>query len=637
MLPESAPLQVVAWIGTYLVHSTLLLTLAWALTRRSERLSLAAREGIWKLAVAGGFVTATLQIGLGLEPPLLHLALQREPAVAETETAPDATTDEPVATSQTSVPMLVPEIAPKLVSAPTAQRASRVAHERVHAVDRSTRPTRVEVEPVLFEAPEPAPPQVCSTSTASTCDLVASTEQSDAGATDEDAASTEDTSLPAYESASLAGMDALPASFSALLGASLNVASYLVAEHETALDAAPRASTVAVSSQPPTPTTLPAVQEISAAPLTPLAAIVPSEWSRAALLAWSLAGLVCALGLTLGMRRLRSDLLGRTELREGPVHDELAHLALRAGLRRRVRLYVAPRLAAPLSMGWLRPAVCVPPRALAELADDERRAMLAHEVAHLARRDPVWHLALSLCETACFFQPLNRLARRELGATFELSADAWAARATGERLALASCLARIAGWVVGGPCASEHRAWSAALTEGLDPRRLRSRLGQRIERLLDEGSLAEPPRRPGLELAVALGSIATLALFAPGAAAARSASSARPHPAPAALPAPVVPPTPAPSPDPIASSPTLRAATAALERLDDEMANLEIELEVLREELGSSHLSPRLQTLLSEVEQRLVSLGERRERIRHLLEPARRTPQREPGSGPSTP
>src|SRR4029453_17097024 len=64
MLPESAPLQVVAWIGTDLVHSTLLLTLAWALTRRSERLSLAAREGIWKLAVAGGFVTATLQIGL---------------------------------------------------------------------------------------------------------------------------------------------------------------------------------------------------------------------------------------------------------------------------------------------------------------------------------------------------------------------------------------------------------------------------------------------------------------------------------------------------------------------------------------------------------------------------------------------
>jgi hypothetical protein len=50
--------------------------------------------------------------------------------------------------------------------------------------------------------------------------------------------------------------------------------------------------------------------------------------------------------------------------------------------------------------------------------------------------------------------------------------------------------------------------------------------------LLDEGSLAEPPRRPGLELAVALGSIATLALFAPGAAAARSASPARPHPAP---------------------------------------------------------------------------------------------------------
>jgi hypothetical protein len=63
-------------------------------------------------------------------------------------------------------------------------------------------------------------------------------------------------------------------------------------------------------------------------------------------------------------------------------------------------------------------------------------------------------------------------------------------------------------------------------------------------------------------------------------------------------------PEPEPAADPIASSPALRAATAALERLDDEMANLEGELEVLREELGSAHLSPRLQALLSEVEQR---------------------------------
>jgi hypothetical protein len=322
MLPESAPLQVVAWIGTYLVHSTLLLTLAWALTRRSERLSLAAREGIWKLAVAGGFVTATLQIGLGLEPPLLHLALQREPAVAESETASDRSGRR----ARRDLARHRADLAPELAIAPTAQRAPRVANERVHAMDRSLRPSRAEVEPALFQAPEPAPPQACGTSSAPTCDLVSSTAQSDEGASDDDAASTEEASLPAYESASLASVDALPASFSALIGASLDVASFLVAEQETALDAAPPAITVAVGGASPSPRP---VGEASAAPLplAPLAAIVPSKWSRAALLAWSLAGLVCALGLTLGMRRLRSDLLGRRELREGPVHDELAHLA----------------------------------------------------------------------------------------------------------------------------------------------------------------------------------------------------------------------------------------------------------------------------------------------------------------------
>jgi hypothetical protein len=59
-----------------------------------------------------------------------------------------------------------------------------------------------------------------------------------------------------------------------------------------------------------------------------------------------------------------------------------------------VRSSVTPALAAPISFGILRAEVCVPERALTELAPDELRAMLAHELAHVVRRDPLW-LALA--------------------------------------------------------------------------------------------------------------------------------------------------------------------------------------------------------------------------------------------------
>ena len=38
--------------------------------------------------------------------------------------------------------------------------------------------------------------------------------------------------------------------------------------------------------------------------------------------------------------------------------------------------------------------------------------MLAHEIAHLVRRDPQWLVLARAIEMVFFFQPLNRLARR---------------------------------------------------------------------------------------------------------------------------------------------------------------------------------------------------------------------------------
>ena len=93
--------------------------------------------------------------------------------------------------------------------------------------------------------------------------------------------------------------------------------------------------------------------------------------------------------------------------------------------------------------------MCVPSAVLTALTRSQQEALLAHELAHLVRRDPAWFGLGYLIETLLFFQPLNRLARRQLAELAELACDDWAVRWTGARVALASCLAEVAGWVIG--------------------------------------------------------------------------------------------------------------------------------------------------------------------------------------------
>ncbi len=67
MVAESLAAGVLAWLGTYALHSTLLLAAAWALSAalsRSRRLAdslPSMREGLWRVALLAGIVTASVQ------------------------------------------------------------------------------------------------------------------------------------------------------------------------------------------------------------------------------------------------------------------------------------------------------------------------------------------------------------------------------------------------------------------------------------------------------------------------------------------------------------------------------------------------------------------------------------------------
>lgn len=68
-------LSVVAWLLTYLLHSTILLGGACVLCAFGVVRSNAARDTLWKVAFVGGLLTATVQLALRVEPYAGHALL----------------------------------------------------------------------------------------------------------------------------------------------------------------------------------------------------------------------------------------------------------------------------------------------------------------------------------------------------------------------------------------------------------------------------------------------------------------------------------------------------------------------------------------------------------------------------------
>src|SRR6266699_2581067 len=236
------------------------------------------------------------------------------------------------------------------------------------------------------------------------------------------------------------------------------------------------------------PARRPAGPSPSRAPSLPL--VVVLLWAAIAL-GWSLHYVARRLILV-------GRLADRRTVSDGPLAATLAELQRTAGYRRRVHLTMARTISSPVALGLSE--ICVPELAL-DLGSEQQRSMLAHELAHLARRDSLWLAGASLIERCFFFQPLNRLARRELETTAEYLSDEWAMRKTGSAVALAKCLATVAEWIQASPL--------GVPVAGLAERR--SLLVARIARLLDGRLPQSPASRRGWAVLATLGVAATVA------------------------------------------------------------------------------------------------------------------------------
>ena len=125
----------------------------------------------------------------------------------------------------------------------------------------------------------------------------------------------------------------------------------------------------------------------------------------------------------------------------------LAALAERAGLHRSVALLESALVRVPLVMGHVRPVILLPLGTVAGLSPGYLEAILAHELAHILRRDYLVNLLQTVAEVLFFYHPAVWFVANCVRTERENCCDdAATALVGGDPLRLARALTALAEW-----------------------------------------------------------------------------------------------------------------------------------------------------------------------------------------------
>ncbi len=195
----------------------------------------------------------------------------------------------------------------------------------------------------------------------------------------------------------------------------------------------------------------------------PFAVRVPDALIVALLLLWALGSALLSLRVlrqSRGVLRLRERLLRDGETPDDALLDTLRDLAREMGVRAPLTR-ILPGLAGPLVL----PGAILLPLWAEGLDPRQQRAMLAHELAHLRRRDPLWRPLQRLACVPLFFHPLAWLAVRRLESLAETLCDRAAAERSGGGRPLAECLAECLARAASSTHAPRSAGWALAMAE----------------------------------------------------------------------------------------------------------------------------------------------------------------------------
>ena len=124
--------------------------------------------------------------------------------------------------------------------------------------------------------------------------------------------------------------------------------------------------------------------------------------------------------------------------------DSVARLSSAIGLKSTRRVFVSSRIREAMVVGILRPMVLLPAAWIAEMPPEILEAVIAHELAHIRRRDLWATFFQRLVETLFFYHPAVWWISRRVSSEREKCCDELAVAATGQRVTYAKALEQAA-------------------------------------------------------------------------------------------------------------------------------------------------------------------------------------------------
>ena len=158
-------------------------------------------------------------------------------------------------------------------------------------------------------------------------------------------------------------------------------------------------------------------------------------------------------------------------------------LQRRMGVDRVIRYCECHRLDAPAVLGWFRPVVLLPVRALTGLTEEQIEAVIAHELAHIRRFDCFVNLFQIATETLLFYHPAVWWVSQRVRAEREHCCDDEAIAICGDAVNYARALTLMEEW---------RTAPALMMAANSSP------LGERVVRLLGWNGAASRIRVAGL-------------------------------------------------------------------------------------------------------------------------------------------
>jgi beta-lactamase regulating signal transducer with metallopeptidase domain len=237
--------------------------------------------------------------------------------------------------------------------------------------------------------------------------------------------------------------------------------------------------------------------------------VLPVSWALCLFLAWVLAALFGLARIAFALWRLQCLRRSCVALAPGKMPLAVQSALAQFPSKRAVQVCTSDQIQAPTALGLFHPAVVLPCWCVnddedeAELSSDELYQVVLHELAHLRRWDDWTNLAQKVAKSLLFFHPAMWWIEPRLSLAREMACDEVVLSRTGNRLAYARCLVRLAE--------RAHLRQSLELAQAAVGRICQTTA--RVLRIIDsKTTLPGTIKRPRLALAAACWMIVVLAV-----------------------------------------------------------------------------------------------------------------------------